>query len=891
MRLFSATLVLGLILMTREAGMAVDFYVSPKGNDGWSGKLAAPNRARSDGPFLTIAAALNAVREVRASQGRNVPVNVWIRKGTYLLDKTLELGPEHSGSENAPTVIAAYKNEKPRISGGVPLTGWRVENGAWKLHLPQVQAGEWYFEQLFVNGQRRYRPRLPKRGYYFIAQAAPTTEKNKGKGFDGFVYRDEDIRPDWHNIDDVHLLCFQIWSMARMTIESVDPATKTVRLKSPTLAEIWFTALDAGKRYIVENVREALTEPGEWYLDRKSGELTYLPMKGERPEKAEVFAPRLEYLLVVRGKPDEKQWAEHIEFRGLTFEHSNWVTDRGGYQAAQAEWPIGGAVHFHGCRHVRLNNSVVRHVGGYAVEIHHASQRCAVENSTLTDMGAGGVKIGLTTYVQDPELLASHNRIHNNLIAHGGRMHPAGIGVWVGASPYNVISHNEICDFYYTGISLGWAWGYFNAGAQGNIIEYNHVHHIGQGVLSDMGATYSLSLSPGAVQRYNVFHDIESYSYGGWGIYFDEGTGDMLAENNLVYRCSSAGFHQHYGINNIVRNNIFAFNRDSQVMRTRAEDHLSFTFERNIVIWDRGPLLASNWSGNNYKFQKNLYWRTDGASFDFAGMSLEEWRAKGQDVDSVIKDPLFVNPKKRDFRLKPGSPASEIGFVPFDYTKAGRVGIGLSKSTPVAKPRAYPGPPPPPPPAPIRLDFEDHPVGAKAAVGDTFEETETATIRVTEETAHSGRRSLKFVDQAGQQYNFNPHYVLSPRFADGVVQASFAIRVEPGTYLYHQWRIMAAATANGPSLYFRPDGSLYAGDQKLMDFPHSQWFVVEIRCAVGKKADGTYSVVVKLPGRTAPLRFDKLPCSKDFHRLDWFGFVADADGPGVFYLDDIKVSN
>lgn len=97
-------------------------------------------------------------------------------------------------------------------------------------------------------------------------------------------------------------------------------------------------------------------------------------------------------------------------------------------------------------------------------------------------------------------------------------------------------------------------------------------------------------------------------------------------------------------------------------MRSRAEDHLSFTAERNLVLFDNAPLLGSNWSGNNYKLDNNLYWRVGGQPFDFAGLTLEQWREKGQDTHSIIEDPMFVAPAKGDFRLKSGSPAIKTGF-------------------------------------------------------------------------------------------------------------------------------------------------------------------------------------------------------------------------------------
>jgi hypothetical protein len=231
----------------------------------------------------------------------------------------------------------------------------------------------------------------------------------------------------------------------------------------------------------------------------------------------------------------------------------------------------------------------------------------------------------------------------DNEITHYGRIHPAAVGVLVMQSGKNRIAHNLIADGYYTGISVGWTWGYAESPCRENIIEFNHVHTIGQGLLSDMGGIYTLGPQPGTIIRGNYFHDIVSHAYGGWGLYTDEGSSGIVLENNLVARCKSAGFHQHYGKDNIVRNNVFAWNREHSLMRSREESHNSFTFEHNIVVADSGELLGSYWSNEHFVIDHNCYWDTrhganDGA-YQFAGGTFAQWRARGHDVHSVIRDP------------------------------------------------------------------------------------------------------------------------------------------------------------------------------------------------------------------------------------------------------------
>ncbi|HEU5116537.1 MAG TPA: right-handed parallel beta-helix repeat-containing protein, partial [Isosphaeraceae bacterium] len=413
----------------------------------------------------------------------------------------------------------------------------------------------------------------------------------------------------------------------------------------PTRGTASWTSLSKGQRFLAENVREALDEPGQWYLDLKPGTLTYLPKPGEDPGSTLVEAPWLKTLVHLKGNAEEHQFVRYLEFRGLTFSGSNWYSPPQGNSFPQAEAMLSAAIEAEGARDCSWSGCSVSHVGAYAINLDAGCQRNLIENCELTDLGGGGIKIGETAYQNDDEAVASGNTVRQTLIAHGGRMHPAAVGIWIGHSPHNTISHNEITDFYYSGISVGWSWGYGKSHAHHNRFEANHIHNLGQGVLSDMGGIYSLGVSPGTEMTLNRIHDVQSFDYGGWGIYFDEGSTDILARDNLVYRTKTGGFHQHYGRDNRVLNNIFAFSQEGQIIRTRPEPHRSFTFEHNIVYWSQGTLLGSNWSGDGFFLDHNLYWNAEQAPILFAGQTFEQWQKRGQDVHSRIADPHFADPE------------------------------------------------------------------------------------------------------------------------------------------------------------------------------------------------------------------------------------------------------
>ncbi len=866
---------------------SAEFHVSTAGNDAWSGRLDAPNALGTDGPFRTVQRARDAVRALRkAEPARAGAVVVQVRGGTYFLPETLRLEPEDSGTAASPTIYQAFPGESPVLSGGVPVTNWAVDRpGVWAAALPGVKEGTWDFTQLFVGEGRRPRPRVPSEGYKFIAGELEPTAAAEGKGADRFRFKGEDIRPDWYRLGDVEVLAFHTWTMSRMRIAEVLPQEQTVRFTGPTRGLADYAKFKEGNRLLVENVREALDAPGEWYLDRGTGVLTYLSRKGEEPGKVAVVAPRLETILELAGDVAGRKWVEHVAFEGLAFAHANWVTPPEGNSYSQAEVNLSAAVRATGARDCRFEGCVVRLGGTYGLELGAGCKRNQILGCTIKDMGGGGIKIGETRRAENDEEVASHNTVSDSLIVGLGRMHPAAVGVWIGHAHDNQIIHNDIHDVYYTGISVGWSWGYGPSHAHHNRIEGNHVHAIGQGVLSDMGGIYTLGLAPGSVIEGNLFHDVRSYDYGGWGIYFDEGTTGMLARGNVVYNTNKGGFHQHYGRENVVENNVFALSSGPQIVRTRAEDHLSFTFRRNIVYWDGGTLLGSNWEGPNVRLDENVYWRAGGKPFTFGNRTFAEWRALGRDAHSLIVDPKFVNASGYDFRLQPGSPAEGLGIVSTDVR-----GVGprraLREAPSGALPRAFPEPPGP---QPLSEDFERTPVGDRPGRARVHEEDgDRGTIRVTEASSKSGRRALRFTDAAGLKQRYNPHMYYTLGFDDGLIRGTFALRHERGAVLRHEWRDGENPYHVGPHLSVSADGTVSAGGKTLGKLPEGVWVSFEFTAGLGSAADGRFDLSYQVGGAPA-VEASGLACDPAFRTLRWYGFIADSGERAVFDLDDIEV--
>jgi len=605
---------------------------------------AQPIVVSPDGPVRTLAEARDGARAQRRA-GRTGNIAIQIRGGVYFLPETLSFTAEDSD-----TTWESALGARPVISGGRVISGWKKAAGP----LWTADAAGPEFHQLFISGRRAQRARTPNFGFYRIDGPSPQDKPVQ------LHFRGNDIRKQWAARGDVEVVALLAWADFRMNIASVDEAAHIATLTLDPRP----SNKEADARYYIENAPDALDMAGEWYLDRNSHTVSYWPMPGEDMRTEQAIAPALAQLVRMDG-------AHHVTFRGLQFAHADWIMPAGGYADTQAAVPAPAAIEGIGAVDCTIERCTVAHSGGYAIFFGRGSKRNQVLACELFDLGGGGVKLGEPRQFADDASQNYENLVADNHIHDLGLVYAPAVGVWVLQSGRNQIVHNHIHDLFYTAISVGWTWGYGENQSKGNIIEYNHLHDIGKEMLSDMGGIYTLGVQPGTRIRNNLIHDIASFTYGGWGIYPDEGSSEMLIENNIVYHCKSAGFHQHYGRENVVRNNIFALNRENQLMRTRAEPHISFLFERNIVYFDQGRLLGSNWSGEGFKMDGNVYFDTRSPDIRFEGKSFEEWKAAGHDTKSIVADPLFVNPANFDFRLRAGSPALKMGFQQIDISTVG----------------------------------------------------------------------------------------------------------------------------------------------------------------------------------------------------------------------------
>jgi parallel beta helix pectate lyase-like protein len=874
---------------------AADFYVSPNGNDAGSGT--------SDSPFATIERARDAVRQLKTDDGvLKAPVKILLRGGTHRLTQPLELTPEDSGTQNATISYEAYPGESPVISGGRSISGWKKHNDTlWIANVSWPKEAE-PFTQLFINGQRRLRARTPNEGDYFYTKRLKLTNARTPVCL-GLTFFENDLQP-WDGLSKgARIVLFHNWVNSYNCVRNVDWERRRVNFTRP--AGAYF--LGPSIRYYVDNIREGLDAPGEWFFDQDEGRLYYYPLEGEDMSTTEVVVPVVRRTLIsVKGDPAANRYVEHLAFRGLSLQHCDADLSpdyRHSVQGAHYQTGVFTAV---GLRHSLIDQCEFTHIGEHAVSLLEGCTDNTIRQCHIHDMGGGGIYLSAEHPKQpNRRLFTLRNTIENNFIHDGGHFFRAGCGVFLGGSAsYNRILHNDICDMSWMAVHLGWSWtGLQPAYTHHNEVGYNHLHHLGNGVLNDIGGIYTLGVSPGTVLHHNLIHDVTRFErgnegYGGWGIYPDAGSSELRIENNVVYDTRDGSLHVHnhghpYG--NVVTNNIFAYSTDGVLMRNADHEpegnHVHL--ERNIV-YNAGPEMFSgnNWEKDSkFTSDKNCFWSESGTP-DFYNQTFAQWQAAVRDQNSIIADPGFVDAANRDFQLKPDSPAIALGLKPIDMSTVGLQGPEEWTSLPdQVEHRTYESAVP----AniwPLAENFEDYdvdeiPAGALPDEGG-------ARVRITDEQAASGQQSMRF-DDASDVTAWKPHWCQYFEPRDGVLRMTCSLVNDPDkpasiNLEFRDWP-NGKTYQTGPYLQFLPDGTVRvpgdSGWNVVGNFPPGKWITVEIELVQGDNKHYDLKLTATdgrcVTSKDLPMR------SPEFERCNWLGFVGADVKEATFYVDNITV--
>ena len=516
-------------------GNGADFCVATDGSDANPGTLQKP--------FATVAKAQAAVRG-RIADGLESDLTVFIRGGTYRIDETLAFGPQDSGTDKHAVTYAASPGEKVVISGGRAITGWKAgADGVYSAKVPGVKEG-WTFRHLYINGRRAQRARTPNKDADNPCLTLTSAELSEDlKRYT--LGLDPALLGQWQNAQDMEIMVAGNWAINRLPIESIDASAGVVVLKPPHAVGHDAIRPRSGRWCCFENSLDLLDAPGEWYLDRRTGVLSYRPLAGEDMKTAEVIAPVLGRLVEVKGTSGNP--IRNLHFRGLSFQHMDCQLPEGGYMGVQAchctrgkhwnqPWSrVPAAVRLDYVEGSSIEDGELAHLGGCGIELVTSCRGNLIQGNDIFDISGNGVMLGGP---RSEEEVPKDNRISNNHVHACGVEYYGATGIWLGFTQRSVISHNLVHDLPYSGISVGWQWDPEPTPSKENLVENNHVFDV-MNRLCDGGCLYTLGFQPGTIIRGNHFHDARRSQFAQGapnnGIFIDQGSKGYLFERNVIY--------------------------------------------------------------------------------------------------------------------------------------------------------------------------------------------------------------------------------------------------------------------------------------------------------------------------------------------------------------------
>ncbi|MBE6755724.1 MAG: hypothetical protein E7555_04650 [Ruminococcaceae bacterium] len=659
--------------------MEYDLVVSPEGDDS--------NAGTEEMPLRTFLGAKEKLKEIKDNISTDKEVTVWFKEGTYLIDEKVNFDSDDFSN----VVYRSVPGEDVIFTGAVELSDWTEgEINGIKALVADVDTEKVYFRSLFKGEERLPVSVWPEEGSFTAKNADikdalnPNDESGFFKLHTAFYANEKEIM-NFANLEDVNVRIMHKWCDDILPLHSVDVETGRVEVRKPAAMTI-----EVNDNYVYENVREAVNNAGEWYLDRSEGKLYYIPCEGETAENLVLSAPVNDSFIEIDGMSD-------ITFSGIRFVNTDWDFVSGtlnlwpmdktnpNYEYIefapthpQASYEIPAAITIVNAENINIINCTFRSISDTAVMFKENVKNSAVDVCHFDEIGGNAIFINAPYAIP---AVTKEISITNCEINEYGRIYNHSIGVLLCHASDCIIENNEIHDGWYTAISVGWVWGYAENPTDNIQVKDNLIYNIGNGWLSDMGGIYTLGIQPGTVLSGNVIYNVGCYGgeqgYGGWGIYLDEGSTEILVENNLVYDCSSQAFHQHYGRDNVIRNNIFAFGGEGIFRITRNEEHNSLVLENNIFVSDDRVMYWETIAMDWFKDNSNLYWDY-GNKAVYSGSSTKlterhnivDMVGRGYYNNAVFADPLFKDAANRDFTLAENSPALDAGFVPWEY-KAG----------------------------------------------------------------------------------------------------------------------------------------------------------------------------------------------------------------------------
>ena len=524
-------------------------------------------------------------------------------------------------------------------------------------------------------------------GHHLLVVQAETHDRGEGREMsvsrmsptgkrDELPFAEGDIPRDW-DLSTAQVSVFPAWGWVGGPVQvgGVDHEKGILRLTGQNAQQ----EIRLGNRYCIENVREALDEPGEFFLDRQAGELLLRPdcddIRGER-----VVAPVHDRLIHIQGDPETDTWPEHIHIRGLHLRDSTYsIAVRTLYE------PDDAAVWLDHARDCVVEDCTFSHLGGYAVKLLNNTTRCRILACPMFDLGQGGVITTGPTATQATDCVVAGCHMH-----HLGRVYKHVAGVYITTGSRHRVAHCTIADVPRYAISFKSYNG--DAYSHDNVAEFNEMLRTNLET-NDTGAIETLGRDrkpSGNIIRHNIILDVVGMKHkpeGGlitpfytWGVYLDDYSSGTHVYGNIVARTYRGGYHNHLGFDNIVENNVFVDGKLYQAEWNGKADMRRNVFRRNIVVFsdpDAVYIKSGGWSPEVLdECDANVVW-CSGEDLTHTKRGITpagnwaKWQELGFDRTSVVAPPLFIDAENDDYRLQSSSPALALGFKPIPVDRIG----------------------------------------------------------------------------------------------------------------------------------------------------------------------------------------------------------------------------
>ena len=543
------------------------------------------------------------------------PITVNFDNGSYPVTSTL-----HIDANDSNIILQAAPVATPVLSGGASITGWQSSGsvGQYSIYSAPVPSGLGQFRDLYVDGVRAVRARTPDRSYGTLNWVLVNGQPN------GQALIPRSVAPNlvsYQNIlsstNPIEAVVFQSYTQSRLQITNVATRGSYYLLtfnKSTELSDLLSLkrlgrTFATNRKFYLENMREGLNVPGEWYEDVAGQRVYYIPRAGELgPTGISAIVPRLlssPQSLVIPGHsvaegtpileigtPGTALGPSNVTIRGLSFEYSSWlgaslngyvgiqegIFERGGTAGLLSYSTQIASVAIVNANNIELSGDNFEHLGGAGVSLVSGSRSNVIESSTFSDISGNGVIVDELPGIAG--LIASQASLDDIVTANF--IHDVGVeyfdsaGILAAVCQSLNITHNTIYDLPGNGIADGrvhngdGGTGNWTAVGDNGIgtwsvcdIAYNYVHNVdrllpdGAAIYID-GCNWDSMTGIGTTVQSNTISMVGNYDN---GVYLDQNTNGAEVDNN---RISRVGAH-------VVFNNAQAY-RPYFVLLTRSLD-------------------------------------------------------------------------------------------------------------------------------------------------------------------------------------------------------------------------------------------------------------------------------------------------------------------------------